>query len=139
MKKCISASSALLMAAAVMFVGCGDAGGGDTGSVALEQTQTTAGTCNAVVARTLRFAQECYRSEACEPGAGVCVEATANFVEFFSDPECVGALLGSEHNGLPAGNASQHRDDCPKESALNRNREEICIAISDCGLSGGFP
>ena len=136
MKNHISTSAALLAAAAVMFVGCGEAGGGDTGSVALEQMQTTNGTCNATVARALRAAQECFKS-GCEPGRAACDDVTAAGAGFFGNPVCATAFANGELDGL-VGNASIQPAG-PNEGAAKRIGVVICTSIAQCGLCPGIP
>ena len=136
MKKYISASSALLAAAAVMFVGCGEAGGGDTGSVGLEQTQTTDGTCNAIVATALGAAQKCFRSE-CEPGDGACDDVTAAFTGFFGNPVCAAALGGL--NGLTGSAATHPAPQGPNEGTSKHIGAVVCSSIAQCELCPGVP
>jgi hypothetical protein len=133
----LTTSSALLAAAAIMLVGCGEVGGGDTGSLGVEQRQTTDGTCNATAARTLRTAQACFRS-GCEPGTPECNLALSVLNELFSDPYCGPAMLSDELNGLPTGNPVDQPAG-PNEGDLKHIGIVFCSAISDCGACPALP
>ena len=136
MKKYISASSALLAAAAVMFVGCGEAGGGDTGSVGLEQMQTTGGTCNAIVATALGAAQECFRSE-CEPGDAACDDVTAAFTGFLGNAVCAAALGGL--NGLTGSAATHPAPQGPNAGTSKQSARWSAAVLLSVGSARVYP
>lgn len=129
MRKCISASSALLAAAMMVTLsfGCGEGIEGETGSQSAAQRQTTDGTCNSTVARNLRTAQQCFRS-GCEPESTECGVVLGVLGELLSDPYCGPAILGDELNGFPSGNPVD-----TSEGELKHMGVVICSAISDCG------
>jgi hypothetical protein len=119
---------ALLAAAAVMLVGCGEGGGDETGSLALEQT--TAGQCNSIVATALGSAQECLRV-GCTPGDDACDAVTGAFMGFFGDPDCAAAFAAAELNGLP-GNASFQPAGTPVGG--KHIPDIVCSGVVQCGL-----
>ena len=127
MKKCISASSALLVTAMMVTLsfGCGEGIEGETGSQAAELSK---GQCNAIVARSLGLSQQCSQS-ACSPDE--CVELQATFGEFFN-PElnCAELLFAGELNGL-GGNALWQGDD-PSARDPKHIQEVICGAAEAC-------
>jgi hypothetical protein len=131
MKKCISASSALFVTAMMVTLsfGCGEGTDGDTGYAGLTQSmETTDGTCNAIVARSLGTAQHCIEFGCSE---SECIELSDTFVEFFTTPGCAGALTDGELNGLP-GNASTQPGG-PNAGDPKHIAEVICGAIEACG------
>jgi len=146
MVRFLSASSALLVAAmVVMFVGCGDAGGDDTGSLGLEQMQTTDGQCNKIIANGLRAAQECFRSGCTPtPDADACDDVTTAFTGFFGNGDCAVAFSNAEINGLP-GNASIQPAQSnpgaggPIPGAGKHIGEVICGSVAQCGLCPFLP
>ncbi|MBT8426911.1 MAG: hypothetical protein KJO02_02655 [Erythrobacter sp.] len=141
MKKYISASSALLVTAMMVTLsfGCGDGTGGDTGYAEAGQMQTTDGTCNAIAARSLKTAQECYRSRACEPGSAECNEALEVLGELFGDEYCGPAMLNDELNGLPTGNPINMPEGSSRPGEPKHLQEVLCTAISDCGACPALP
>ena len=126
MKKCISASSALLATAMMvtLSVGCGEGIEGETGS---QSAELTAGQCNAIVARVLGTAQHCNQFGC---SADECGELLDAFLEFFIIPpaECAVAAGMGELNGLPCNAFTQPGGD-PKHI-----QEVICGAAEACGL-----
>jgi len=128
MKKCISASSALLATAMMVTLsfGCGEGIEGETGS---QSAQLTKGQCNAIVARSLGTAQQCNKF-----GCGLeeCIELSDTFNEFFGSG--CGTPLGSgDLNGLP-GNASTQPGRGPNAGGPKHIAEVICGAIEECGF-----
>lgn len=138
MKKCISASSALLVTAMMVTLsfGCGEGIEGDTGS---QSTELRQGECNAIVARSLRTAQKCFRSGECEPGTAECAEAGAVLMEFFGNQECAAAAVADELNGLPSGNPSTMPEGSSRPGELKHIGVVICSAILDCGACPALP
>ena len=140
MKRLVSGSFILLITAVMLTLsfGCGEGTEGDTGYSAPEQMQTTDGTCNAIAARAMRTAQQCFRS-GCEPGSAACDLALGVLTELFTDPYCGPAVLNDELNGLPSGNPA----DMPKGSArpgeLKHIGAVLCSTISDCGACPVLP
>ena len=123
MKKCISASSALLVTAMTVTLsfGCGEGIEGDTGS---QSAQLTNGQCNAIVARSLGLSQQCNQFGC---SADQCAELAATFNEFFDpDIDCAAALFAGELNGL-GGSALRGPDGKPKHI-----EEVICGAAEAC-------
>ena len=137
MKKCISASSALLVTAMMVTLsfGCGEGIEGDTGS---QSAQLRQGECNAIVAKSLRVAQKCFRS-GCEEGSAECLEAGAVLSEFFGNQECAAAAVADELNGLPSGNPATMPEGSSRPGELKHIGVVICSAISDCGACPGLP
>ena len=137
MKKCISASSALLAAAMMVTLsfGCGETGDTDSGYSGLTAEQSkgnSKGTCNSIVARSLGTAQQCNKF-GCEQDGLECGELSDTFVEFFFSPANCGAALGmGELNGLP-GNASTQPGRGPNAGGPKHIAEVICGAIEECG------
>jgi hypothetical protein len=131
MKTFISTRPALFAAALVITLsfGCGDATEGEVGSSTL--ALATAGECNAIVANSLRTAQQCQRIS-CEPGSDQCIEALDTLLEFVSTPGCLEAFGNEELNGLP-GNASIQPAG-PNLGAAKHISEVICGTVEDCGL-----
>ena len=131
MKKCISASSALLVTAMMVTLsfGCGEGIEGDTGS---QSAQLTNGQCNAIVARSLGTAQQCNKF-----GCGLedCIELQDTFNEFFGSG-CGGPLGLGELNGLP-GNASTQPGRGPNAGGPKHIAEVICGAIEECDPTCG--
>jgi len=133
MKKCISASSALLVTAVMVTLsfGCGETADSDSGysGLAAEQSKgNSKGTCNSIVARSLGTAQHCIKFGC---GELECTELSATFVEFFTTPGCAGALTDGELNGLP-GNASTQPGG-PNAGDPKHIAEVICGGIEACG------
>jgi hypothetical protein len=127
MKKCISASSALLVTAMMVTLsfGCGEGIEGDTGSQSAELTK---GECNAIVARALGSAQECFRS-GCDAVSDECDDVRGAFGGFFGNEDCLAAFDAGDLNGLP-GNASQDPDTLEAKHV----GEVICSSVLQCGL-----
>ena len=138
MKKCISASSALLATAMMVTLsfGCGETADSDSGSSGLTAEQSkgnSKGTCNSIVARSLGTAQQCNKF-GCEQDGLECAELSDTFVEFFFSPADCGAALGmGELNGLP-GNASTQPGRGPNAGGPKHIAEVICGAIEECGF-----
>ena len=107
MKMCISASSALLATAMMVTLsfGCGEGVEGETGSQSAELSK---GQCNAIIARSLGTAQECFRS-GCGVTSQECDEVRGVFGAFFGNDDCAAAFAAGDLNGLP-GNASVDSD-----------------------------
>jgi len=143
MKKCISASSALLAAAMMITLssGCGETGDSASGSSGLTAEQSKAnskGTCNSIVARSLGTAQQCNKFDCSSPPgeepSAECIELSDTFVDFFFSPADCGAALGmGELNGLP-GNASTQPGNGPNAGGPKHIAEVICGAIEECGF-----
>jgi hypothetical protein len=135
MKTLISTRSAFFAAALVITLsfGCGDATEGETGSSTLGQEEASNGQCNAIVAHSLRTAQECQRIS-CEPGSDQCGEAFDTLLEFVSTPGCLAAFGAEELNGLP-GNASIQPAG-PNAGAAKHIGVVVCEAVDDCDLCG---
>ena len=138
MKKCISASSALLATAMMVTLsfGCGETADSDSGSSGLTAEQSkgnSKGTCNSIVARSLGTAQQCNKF-GCEEDGLECAQLSDTFVEFFFSPAECGAALGmGELNGLP-GNASTQPGRGPNAGGPKHIAEVICGAIEECGF-----
>ena len=138
MKKCISASSALLVTAMMVTLsfGCGETADSDSGysGLAAEQSKgNSKGTCNSIVARSLGTAQHCNKF-GCSSPSPECTELSDTFVEFFFSPAgCGGALGDGELNGLP-GNASTQPGRGPNAGGPKHIAEVICGAIEECGF-----
>jgi len=124
MKKCISASSALLVTAMMVTLsfGCGEGIEGDTGS---QSAQITKGQCNAIVARSLGLSQQCNKFGC---SLDECLELQGTFAEFFGF--CSDALIAGELNGLP-GNALWRKGD-PTLEDPKHIQEVICGAAEAC-------
>jgi hypothetical protein len=140
MKRFVLGSS-ILPLTALMFTlsfGCGEGTEGDTGYAAPAQMQTTDGTCNAIVARSLRVAQECF-SSGCEEGSAECAEAGAVLLEFFGNQECAAAAVTDELNGLPSGNPATMPEGSSRPGELKHIGVVICSAIDDCGACPALP
>jgi hypothetical protein len=135
MKTLISTRSAFFAAALVipLSFGCGDATEGEAGSSTLGLEEASNGQCNAIVANSLRTAQECQRIS-CEPGSDQCVEAFSTLVEFVSTPGCLEAFGNEDLNGLP-GNASVQPAG-PNAGATKHIGLVICEAIEGCERCG---
>ena len=138
MKKCISASSALLVTAMMVTLsfGCGETADSDSGYSGLTAEQSkgnSKGTCNSIVARSLGTAQHCNKF-GCSSPSPECTELSDTFVEFFFSPaDCGGALGDGELNGLP-GNASTQPGRGPNAGGPKHIAEVICGAIEECGF-----
>ena len=104
MKKCISASSALLATAMMVTLsfGCGEGIEGETGS---QSAQLNNGQCNRIAARSLGLSQQCGQF-GCDTDQ--CAELVETFNEFFDN--CGEAFFAGELNGL-AGSALGTPDD----------------------------
>jgi hypothetical protein len=125
----LATGSALLAAAAMMWVGCGEAGGGDTASAELGLHEAPPASCNSITAHNKKNALACYRSS-CEAGDEVCKALTANFKKFQA---CAMETQGPpphEFNGLPGGNAW-----VSDEGELKHIGEVFCTALCSCGLA----
>jgi len=109
--------------AITLSFGCGEGIEGETGS---QSAELTAGQCNAIVARALRPAQQCY-NVGCDEAA--CEEAGQAFFDFFGAPFCADAFAAGDLNGLP-GNASVD----PATGETKHVGEVICSAIIQCGF-----
>jgi len=140
MKKCISASSALLVTAMMVTLsfGCGETADSDSGysELAAEQSKgNSKGTCNAIVARVLGTAQQCNKFGCSSPSpeeSPECAELDAAFIEFFATEGCPEALGAGELNGLP-GNASSTRPGRgPNAGQAKHIADVICGAIEEC-------
>ena len=132
MKRLVSGSSILLLTA-LMFTlsfGCGEGIEGDTGS---QSAQLIKGQCNAIVASSLRTAQECQRIS-CEPGSDQCDEALSTLTEFVTTEGCLAAFGAEELNGLP-GNASIQPAG-PNAGAAKHIGVVVCESVNDCELCG---
>ena len=131
MKTFISTRPALFAAALVITLsfGCGDATEGEAGSSTL--AQATAGECNAIVANSLRTAQECQRIS-CEPGSDQCIEALDTLMEFVLTPGCFEAFGNEDLNGLPGNAATQPAG--PNAGAAKHIAVVVCGAVEDCEL-----
>jgi hypothetical protein len=141
MKKLISGSSILLVTALTLTLsfGCGEGTEGDTGYSAPEQMQTTDGTCNAIAARAMRTAQECFRSGQCEPGSAECDVALSVLGELFGDDYCAPAILNDELNGFPTGNPITMPDGSSRPGEPKHLQLVFCSAIADCGACPYLP
>lgn len=139
MKKLVLGSSILLVSALTLSFGCGEGTEGDTGYSAAEQMQTTDGTCNAIAARALRVAQECFRSGECENGTAQCDVAFSVLTELFSDPYCGPAILSDELNGFPTGNPVTMPDGSSSPGEPKHLQLVFCTAIADCGACPYLP
>jgi hypothetical protein len=130
MKTLISTRPAFFAAALVITLsfGCGEAAEGETGSSTLGLEEASSGQCNAIVANSLRAAQECQRIT-CEPGSDQCTEALDTLTEFAFTPGCLAAFGDGELNGLP-GNAGIH----PNTEAAKHIGVVVCEAVDDCNL-----
>jgi hypothetical protein len=130
MKTLISTRPAFFTAALVITLsfGCGEGIEGETGSQSAELIN---GQCNAIVASSLRTAQECQRIS-CEPGSDQCMEALDTLTEFAFTPGCLAAFGDGELNGLP-GNASIQPAG-PNAEAAKHIGVVVCEAVDDCNL-----
>lgn len=128
MKNCISASSALLVTAMMVTLsfGCGEGIEGETGS---QSAALSKGQCNAIVARALRPAQQCF-NVGCDEAA--CEKAGQAFFDFFGAPFCAEAFANGELNGL-SGNASIQPSG-PNADDPKHIGEVICSAVVQCGF-----
>ena len=129
MKKCISASSSLLVTAMMVTLsfGCGEGIEGDTGS---QSAQLTNGQCNAIVARVIGTGQQCNQF-GCEADGPECAELSLAFGEFFGSG-CGGPLGSGDLNGVP-GNASTQPAG-PNAGGPKHMAEVVCGAIEVCGF-----
>jgi len=120
MKKCISASSALLATAMMVTLsfGCGEGIEGDTGSQSAELNN---GQCNRIVANAIGTSQQC-GNQGCS--ADECVELALVFEEWAAS--CVGDFLGGNLNGLAGSAAIQPNGD------PGPIQEVICRASFSC-------
>ncbi|MBT8450411.1 MAG: hypothetical protein KJO40_00450 [Deltaproteobacteria bacterium] len=126
MKKCISASSALLATAMMVTLsfGCGEGIEGETGS---QSAELNAGQCNAIIATDLQSAQRCAQGQC---GVAECTNVGGAFLDFFfNNPECGLSFGAGELNGLP-GNASVH----PQTGESKHIQDVVCSSIVQCGL-----
>lgn len=137
MKRLLSGNSVLLMTALMLTLsfGCGEGIEGDTGSQSPELKQ---GECNALVARSMRVAQGCFRS-GCEEGSAECAEAGAVLIEFFGNQECAAGAVLDELNGLPSGNPATMPEGSSRPGELKHIGVVICTTIRDCGACGDLP
>jgi hypothetical protein len=132
MKRFVSASLTVVATALMVTLsfGCGEGIEGETGSQSAELSK---GQCNAIVARALGTAQECFRS-----GCGVlsqeCDEVRGVFGAFFGNEDCFAAFDAGDLNGLP-GNASIH----PQTGEAKHVGEVICSSVFQCGLCDVAP
>jgi hypothetical protein len=141
MKRFVLGSS-ILPLTALMFTlsfGCGEGTEGDTGYAAPAQMQTTDGTCNAIVAKVMGTAQECFRSRECESGSAECNLALSVLGELFGDDYCGPAILNDELNGFPTGNPITMPDGSSRPGDPKHLQVVFCTAISDCGACPALP
>jgi len=127
MKKCISASSALLATAMMVTLsfGCGEGIEGETGSQSAELSK---GQCNALIRRALGTAQECFRS-GCDVISQECDEVRGVFGAFFGNEDCFDFFGAGDVNGLPE-NAAVH----PRTGEGKHIGDVICGSVVQCGL-----
>ena len=111
MKKCISASSALLATAMMVTLsfGCGEGIEGETGS---QSAQLNNGQCNRIVARSLGLSQQCGQF-GCDEDQ--CAELALVFEEF---TPCVPAFFAGQLNGLAGSAAGTPGDPGPIQEVL---------------------
>ena len=123
MKTFMTGGPALFAAALAITLsfGCGEGIEGETGSQSAELSK---GQCNAIVARALRPAQQCY-NVGCDEAA--CEEAGQAFFDFFGSPFCAAAFAAGDLNGLP-GNASAD----PDTGEGKHVGGVICSAVVQC-------
>lgn len=132
MKRFVSASLTLVATTLMVTLsfGCGEGVEGETGSQSAELSK---GQCNAIVARSLGTAQECFRS-GCGLSSQECDEVRGVFGAFFGNGDCLTAFNDGDLNGLP-GNASIH----PRTGEAKHVGEVICSSVLQCGLCPGAP